>query len=61
VAWWNLGRVPLLWVILNFVLTPSKATFNVCDVPPPTADKLIAVRLAAFESLVASLIVCAVS
>ena len=61
VAWWKRGRLPPLWVILNFVFTPSKATFNVWEVPPPTAFKLIAVRLAAFEADVASLIVCAVS
>ena len=48
-------------MILNFVLTPSNATFSVCDDPLPTAFKLIAVRLAAFEADVASLIVCAVS
>ena len=61
VAWLKRGRFPLLWVILNFVFTPSNATFNVWDVPPPTAFRLIAVRLAAFEADVASLIVCAVS
>ena len=55
------GRLPFPWVILNLVLTPSKATFNVWDVPPPTAFKLIADRLAAFDADVASLIVCAVS
>ena len=48
-------------MILNFVLTPSNATFNVCDVPPPTAFILIAVRLAASDTDAASLIVCAVS
>ena len=55
------GELPLLWVILNFVFVPSNATFNVWDVPPPTPDKLVAVRLAAFDADVASLIVCAVS
>ena len=61
VAWWKRGRFPLPWVTLNFLFTPSNAVFNVWDVPPPTPDKLIAVRLDAFEADVASLIVCAVS
>ena len=61
VAWWIRGRFPLLWVILNFVFTPSNATLSVWDVPPPTAFKLIAERLAASVADDASLIVCAVS
>ena len=42
-------------MILNFVFTPSKATLSVCDAPPPTAFKLIAVKLAASASDAASL------
>ena len=54
-------RMPFPWVILNFVFTPSNATFNVWDIPLPTAFKLIAVRLDASDADDASLIVCAVS
>ena len=61
VAWWKRGRFPLPWVTLNFLFTPSNAAFNVWEVPPPTAFKLIAVRLAALDEFDASLIVCAVS
>ena len=56
-----LARMPLPWVTLNFLLTPSKATFKVWEVPEPTPVKLIAVKLAALVAEVASLIVCAVS
>ena len=61
VAWWKRGRLPLPWVTLNFLFTPSNAAFNVWDVPLPTAFKLIAIRLEALDADVASLIVCAVS
>ena len=49
--------VPLLCVALNFVLTPSCAMFRVCDPPAAPLVRLIAVPAAAFEELVASLIV----
>ena len=49
--------MPPSYDAVNLVLTPSKATFNVCAVPPPTDVILIAVLLAALEALVASFIV----
>ena len=49
--------VPPLWVALNFVLIPSKATFNVCVVPAPRPVKLIPVPAAALLELVANFIV----
>ena len=47
---------PLLRVALNFVLTPSNAIVSVCDVPAAPLVRSIAVPAAAFEELVASLI-----
>ena len=52
-----LAFVPLLNDAVNFVLTPSNATFNVCAVPLPTEDIFNAVRLAALDADDASLIV----
>jgi len=49
--------VPLLYVALNFVLMPSKATFRVCESPAPSAFKLIAVPDAASLAFNASCIV----
>ena len=57
----NLAPVPLPCVNLNFVLTPSNAALSVCEEPVPTADRLIAVLLAAFDAFVANLIVDALS
>ena len=57
----SLAPTPLPCVNLNFVFVPSNAAFNVCDVPEPTEDKFIAVLFAAFDALVANLIVNAVS
>ena len=42
-------------------MTPSNAALSVCEEPVPTADRLIAVLLAAFDALVANLIVDALS
>ena len=41
---------------MNFVLTPSKATFSVCDAPLPTFVILTAVPFAALLALVANFI-----
>ena len=49
--------MPLSYDAVNLVLTPSNATFNVCDAPVPTAFILIAVLLAALEALLASFMV----
>ena len=49
--------VPLLYVALNFVLTPSCAMFRVCDPPAAPLVRLIAVPAVAFDALDASLIV----
>ena len=57
----NLADLPLLYVILNFVFTPSNAAFNVWDVPEPTAEILITVLLFAFAKVVANFIVFALS
>ena len=57
----NLADLPLLYVILNFVFTPSNAAFNVWDVPEPTAEILITVLLFAFAKVVANFIVLALS
>ena len=57
----NLAAVPELYVILNFVLTPSNAALSVCEDPEPTDDKLIATLLAALDAFVANLNVEAVS
>ena len=46
--------VPLVCVTTNFVLTPSRATLKVCDVPEPSVVKFIAVPEFAFEALVAN-------
>ena len=48
---------PFVWVALNFVLTPSNATFNVWEDPAPTPVILTAVPLIALFALVANLIV----
>ena len=49
---------PFVWVALNFVLTPSKATFNVWDDPEvPVNERSFAVPLIALFALVANLIV----
>ena len=55
VAWWIWVLLPLLWVALNFLLTPSKETRKVWDKPVPTDDKLIAVKVAASDWFAASL------
>ena len=46
-----------IMVATNFLLTPSNATLNVCDVPVPVPVILIAVPEFAFDALVANLIV----
>ena len=48
---------PFVWVALNFVLTPSNATFNVWEDPPPTPVILIATPFDALLAVVANFIV----
>ena len=47
---------PFVWVALNFVLTPSNATFIVCDAPLPTFVILTAIPFVALLALVANFI-----
>ena len=49
------ASVQLLNVALNFVFTPSKATFILWAVPDPTEVKLIPVPAAAFDAELANL------
>jgi len=44
------ASVPSLYVALNFVFTPSKATFILWAVPDPTEVKLIPVPADAFDA-----------
>ncbi len=48
--------VPPSYVATNFLLTPSNATLNVCDVPVPVPVILIAVPEFALDAFVANLL-----